>query len=116
ARWNELAIAGAPTGAHDISILAGGSGWTATVRIVDGIDSIVVIPGLSSGDACFRALRGNDIVGGVPWQIDADRGVLYRLDQANCVFVYGGPEEVPSVTVTARALGYTATTTITFPR
>ncbi len=113
-RWNELAIAGAPAGDHDVVIEAGGSGWPVTVHLVDGIDAIVSSLGLEPTDVCFHAMRAGEVVGGVPWQIDIDHGYLYRDARANCVSPYQGVDGPATAIVTARALGYSASATIRF--
>jgi hypothetical protein len=74
----------------------------------------MMVPSYAMNDVCFFAMRDGGIVAGVPWQIDIPCNSGSADPQLNCVTVWQGPDHPPTLTVTARALGFTATTTLTF--
>jgi hypothetical protein len=115
---DELAIASLPAGDHALQITAAGATWPATLRIVDTIDDVVArdtaitITTTSYPEVCFFAHRAGQVVAGVPWtfSLDGHRGQV--RSHANCIQV-GGDAPGTSYTVTAKALGHSATTHVT---
>jgi len=118
-RWNEVSLAGAQAGDHALSIAAGTGSWPVTATIVDHIDGImardaaITVQQYSSADACFFASTDGALVDGVPWQIDFDT-LSGEQTTPNCVEVWLGDDNHTQTTITAHALGYTATTVVTF--
>lgn len=118
--WNELDISHATVGDHDIQLIAGQATWPFTLTIVDSIDAIVAGEPTISGptylstDACFFAHRAGHVVAGVPWKLVVDRGGFQVGWQPNCITVWQDNSAPPTITVTASALGHSATTVVTF--
>ena len=121
ARWNLVSLAGAAPGDHAIDVMAGGASWPVTATIVDHIDGIMArdaaisVPEYSTPDVCFFATTDGALVDGVPWQIDFD-WLAGTQTTPNCVEVWLGSDHLMQTTVTAHALGFTATTVITFTK
>jgi len=119
-RWNEIAIGDAPAGDHALAVLAGVSTWPVMLRVVDHIDAVVAqtptlaVPSYSSGEVCFSATSGGDIVGGAAWLIDYPSTGGLNQGRANCVTVFQGNGVPSTITVTGRAAGFSAVTTVTF--
>lgn len=119
ARWNEVSLAGAQPGDHPLSIAAGTGSWPVTATIVDHIDGItardaaITVPSYSTPEACFFATTEGRLVDGVPWQIDFDE-LSGTQTTPNCVEVWLGTDDHMQTTITAHALGFTATTVVTF--
>jgi len=119
ARWNEVSLAGASAGDHLLSIAAGTGSWPVTATIVDHIDGITArdavlsVPQYLSTEACFFATTDGRLVDGVPWQIDFDE-LSGTQTEPNCVEVWLGTDHRMQTAITAHALGYTATTVVTF--
>lgn len=117
--WNLLDLSAASVGDHAVTVNAGGASWPVIVTITDHVDAVVPqSPAITasiygSQDVCFYAHDNGVAVAGVPWTFDydADAGDLVR---PNCVEVWRRDDKEISTTVTAHALGFSATTTVTF--
>lgn len=118
--WNELALSAAPVGDTEIRVLGGDSGWPLTVHVVDGIDQLVAeaaaldVPSHLSETVCFHALRDGGEIGGVPWELEFDHAAGTIGSRPNCATVWKGVDRPAPMVITARALGLSATTTVTF--
>lgn len=117
--WDLLDLRGAAVGDHAVTVIAGTSSWPVTATIVDHIDTVVAqAPAITAGiydepNVCFYAHASGVVVAGVPWTFDYDpeAGDVVR---PNCVEVWRRDDKEISTTVTAHALGFSATTTVTF--
>jgi hypothetical protein len=120
AAWNLLDTAGLDPGTYAEDVFAGGSTWPITVTIVDHLDDIVAgeptgaVP-YRSEKVCFFAHTGGAVVAGVPWTFDYEPGGG-RVDLPNCVVVWATSSQEEMTTVTAHALGMSASSTVAFPR
>jgi hypothetical protein len=121
AKWDELATADASVGDHPLVLHAGGADWPVTLTVVDHIDSIaaenpnITLPAdyTSVAEVCFYAYLNGMVIAGVPWQLDFDTQDA-QLWRANCAEVHFVGDRKLVQTVTAHALGFTATATVTF--
>ena len=119
ARWNEVSLAGASAGDHTVSIAAGTGSWPVIATIVDHIDGItardaaITVQQYAYADACFFASTDGALVDGVPWHIDFDE-LSGTQTTPNCVEVWLPDDNHTQTTITAHALGYTASTVVTF--
>ena len=119
--WDLLDLSGASVGEHAVTVTAGGSSWPVTATITDHVDAVVAqAPAITtsiygSPSVCFYAHDRGVVVAGVPWTFDydPDGGEIVR---PNCVEVWRRDDKEISTTVTAHALGFSATTTVTFAR
>jgi hypothetical protein len=117
--WSELATASASVGDHPLVLHAGGADWPVTLTVVDHITGIqavnpaITVPAPGSAQVCFEAYLDMMLVAGAPWQLDFDAqsGRQYR---PNCVQIVHANDQPLVETVTAHALGFTATATVTF--
>jgi hypothetical protein len=120
-KWNDLATATAGAGDHPLVLHAGGADWPVTLTVVDHIDDIapdhptITLPAdpTAVAQVCFYAHENGMVIAGVPWQLDFDTQAA-QLWRANCVEVHLGNDHKLVQTVTAHALGFTATATVTF--
>lgn len=113
----EIVPAALAVGDHPLEIMSGGSSWPVTLTIVDDIDEIdaaqpaITTPG--SPEVCFFAKRAGGLVAGVPWTFHVPDGArIEGRGRANCVLAFGRPGD--AFTVTATALGKSASTLVTF--
>ena len=122
-KWNHVAIGGSPAGQYSLAFNAGNREWVTDVTVVDHITSVtpsqatVTTLANEPAEACFLAHLDNVVVAGVPWQFDFDHdhGAVSDV-RANCVVMQagrGGSQKLMQ-TVTAHALGFTASATVMF--
>ena len=115
--WNLLDLGAASAGDHAVKVIAGGASWPVTATIVDHIDAVVpqatqiAAAHYDTPDVCFHAHAAGIVVAGVPWTFDydPDGGEVVR---PNCVEVWRRDDKEISTTVTAHALGFSATPTV----
>jgi hypothetical protein len=116
--WDQLDLGRATAGDHVVQVVAGSSTWLVPLRVVAAIDAIVPehgsisAPDYGSQEICFFAESGGQQVSGISWHFSVDQGSSDTSYFPNCVRVWS--DTARTMTVTASALGLSATTTVQF--